>query len=415
MFCEVKRQRGKFGGKFATALALLIACSPLTRLHAAVQLQGVTLRTDGDGATLHLQLSGSTRARSFMLENPRRLVVDLPATRKSVRLSVPAVRAPLESLRVGPQKDGSVRVIVGLAAGTTAGLVPAGPRASVVSIKVRGQGGSVTAEPPRPRAAPVTAAHAPAEAGRAVVVAIDAGHGGEDPGASGRGGTREKHVTLAIARRLLERLGREPGVRAVLTRDGDRFVPLRERADRARRAGADLFVSIHADAVRDRDIDGASVYVLSERGASSEAARILADRENAADLRGVPLAGRPGVLASVLVDLSQAAALGSSVEAAGNVLSALDEVGAIRKREVQYAGFAVLKSPDMPSMLVETAYISNPSEEAKLRDAAYQSRLANAIAGGVLKYFRLHPPDGTRMALERRRAAGGALQLALNQ
>ena len=238
-------------------------------------------------------------------------------------------------------------------------------------------------EPPRARTAPVTAAHAPAEVGRDVVVAVDAGHGGEDPGASGKDGTQEKDVTLAIARRLLERAGAEPGMRAVLTRDGDRFVPLRERADRARRAGADLFVSVHADAVRDRDIDGASVYVLSERGASSEAARMLADRENAADLRGVPLAGRPGALASVLVDLSQAAALGSSVEAAGNVLSALDAVGAIRKREVQYAGFVVLKSPDMPSMLVETAYISNPAEEAKLRDAGYQARLADAIVGGV--------------------------------
>jgi N-acetylmuramoyl-L-alanine amidase len=261
----------------------------------------------------------------------------------------------------------------------------------------------------------VAAAHAPADAGRDVVVAVDAGHGGEDPGASGKGGTQEKVVTLAIARRLVERLGREAGVRAVLTRDSDRFVPLRERAERARRAGADLFISIHADAVRDRDIDGASVYVLSERGASSEAARILADRENAADLRGVPLAGRPQALASVLVDLSQTAALGSSVEAASNVLSALDAVGAIRKREVQYAGFAVLKSPDMPSMLVETAYISNPGEEARLRDAAYQARLADAITSGTLKYFRMHPPDGTRMALERRHAAVVAAQLTQNR
>ncbi len=415
MLCESKRQRGNSGGRTAAVLALLLACAPLTRAHAAVELQGITLRADGAAATLQLQLSGSIRARSSMLDNPRRLVVDLPATRKSVRLAVPAVRAPLESIRVGVQKDGSLRVVVGLAAGAQASLAPAGPRATLLSINVRGQGSAVGAEVPRARSGPVTAAHAPAEVGRDVVVAIDAGHGGEDPGASGKGGTQEKHVTLAIARRLLQRLGSEPGVRAVLTRDGDRFVPLRDRADRARRAGADLFVSIHADAVRDRGIDGASVYVLSERGASSEAARILADRENAADLRGVPLAGRPGVLASVLVDLSQSAALGSSVEAAGNVLSALDAVGAIRKREVQYAGFAVLKSPDMPSMLVETAYISNPSEEAKLRDTTYQARLADAIAGGVLKYFRLHPPDGTRMAIERRRADSAATQLALNR
>ena len=248
-----------------------------------------------------------------------------------------------------------------------------------------------------------------------MVVAVDAGHGGEDPGASGKHGTQEKDVTLAIARRLVERLQRERGVRAVLTRDRDHFVPLRERADIARRAGADLFVSIHADAVRDRDIDGASVYVLSERGASSEAARILADRENSADLRGVPLSGRPQSLASVLVDLSQAAALGSSVEAAGNVLNALDAVGAIRKPEVQYAGFAVLKSPDMPSMLVETAYISNPAEEARLGDSGYQGRLAEAIGGGLMKYLRLHPPDGTRLSLERRRGELTTAQLVQNR
>jgi N-acetylmuramoyl-L-alanine amidase len=172
-------------------------------------------------------------------------------------------------------------------------------------------------------------------------------------------------------------------------------------------------VSIHADAVRDRDVEGASVYTLSDRGASSEAARFLADRENAADLKGVSLAHQSDTLASVLVDLSQSAAMGSSTEAAAVVLAAMDRVGAVRKPQVQHAGFVVLKSPDMPSMLIETAYISNPGEERKLRSSDYQQRLASAIARGVASYFRDHPPDGTRFAVERH--AGKPLVLASNE
>jgi N-acetylmuramoyl-L-alanine amidase len=177
--------------------------------------------------------------------------------------------------------------------------------------------------------------------------------------------------------------------------------------ERAHAAHADLFVSIHADAVRDRDIAGASVYTLSYRGASSEAARMLADRENAAVLRGgVSLAGVNPNLASVLLDVAQSANMGVSVEVADEVLGALDHVGAVRKNVVQHAAFVVLKSPDLPSMLVETAYISNPSEERKLRSSAYQAQLAAAIEGGVIAYFRTHPPDGTLYAQRRRNAEG---------
>lgn len=425
MSCSAQRQPDPGAGRRLVGLlaALLLALVPMARAAASAQLQRLALEPDGSALTFHMQ--GSVKPRTFLLDQPRRFVIDLPATRKGARATVPDARGAVESLRVAAQKDGSLRVVIGLADGARASLAPIGKNASLLTVRLDGGGGqrppSRAPLTPAPtgtsspaRNTPVIAAHAPPPAGRDVVVAIDAGHGGEDPGASGQQGTQEKVITLAIARRLAERLQRESGVRAILTRDRDQFVPLRERAERARRAGADLFVSIHADAVRDRDVEGASVYVLSERGASSEAAHILAARENAADLRGVPLSGRPDSLASVLVDLSQSAALGSSVEAAGNVLDALDEVGAIRKREVQYAGFAVLKSPDMPSMLVETAYISNPSEESKLRSAAYQTRLAEAIGGGVLKYLRLHPPDGTRLALERRGAEAHASQLARN-
>jgi N-acetylmuramoyl-L-alanine amidase len=246
--------------------------------------------------------------------------------------------------------------------------------------------------------APVKTEHARGGA-RDLVIAVDAGHGGEDPGAIGPGGTREKDVVLAIARALAQRIGTEPGMRAVLTRDGDYFVPLRDRMRRARAQNADLFVSIHADSVRDRHIDGSSVYILSQKGASDEASRWLAERENASDLiGGVSLDDKDDVLASVLLDLSQSAASIASEEAAGHVLQQLTQVGQIRKHQVQQARFMVLKSPDIPSMLVETAYISNPDEEQRLRGPAQQARLAEAIHQGVREYFYANPPPGSRLA-----------------
>jgi N-acetylmuramoyl-L-alanine amidase len=195
---------------------------------------------------------------------------------------------------------------------------------------------------------------------------------------------------------------------AVLTRDGDYFVDLVERRRRAQKAHADMFVSIHADAIRDREVAGASVYILSERGASSQAAKILAEEQNAADLKGgISLAAQQPDLRPVLLDLSQSASMGESSEAADRVLNALDSVGAIRKHEVQQAAFVVLKSPDIPSMLIETAYISNPAEERMLRSPSQQQRLADAICGGISGYFRKFPPEGSLFA--RARADGNAV------
>jgi N-acetylmuramoyl-L-alanine amidase len=249
---------------------------------------------------------------------------------------------------------------------------------------------------------PVRAAHAPGDSDRDVVVAVDAGHGGQDPGAIGRGGTREKDVTLAIARALAERIGGEPGMRAVLTRNRDEFLELRERIRRSRAVKADMFVSIHADSIADRTVSGASVYVLSEKGATNEAARWLADRENAADLMGgVKLDDKDNTLASVLLDLSQSANISASMTAAEGVLESLDGVGQVRKSQVQQAGFVVLKAPDIPSMLIETAYISNPTEELKLRTGRQQGKLADAIFVGVRGYFDHNPPAGTRFAQTR--------------
>jgi N-acetylmuramoyl-L-alanine amidase len=239
----------------------------------------------------------------------------------------------------------------------------------------------------------------PQQSDRPIVIAVDAGHGGDDPGAIGHAGTREKDVTLAIARALAARIDAEPGMRAELTRDRDEFLMLGERVSRAQAAKADLFVSVHADSIRDSSVAGASVYVLSERGATDEAAHWLAQRENSADLAGgAPLGGHNPQLQSVLIDLQQTQSISTSMVAADRVLAALDGVGEVRKPRVQQAGFYVLKSRDMPSMLIETAYISNPQEERRLRSRAEQERLAEAIFSGIRAFFESNPPPGTRFA-----------------
>jgi len=228
---------------------------------------------------------------------------------------------------------------------------------------------------------------------RLVIVAIDAGHGGEDPGARGRHGTREKDVTLAIARRLKAAIDREPDMRAVLVRDGDYYVPLAQRVGKARRVKADLFVSIHADAWVRPDVRGSSVFALSERGATSAAARHLAQKENQSDLiGGVNLGVRDPVLARTLLDLSQTATINDSLKLARHVLSELGDVNELHKHAVEQAGFAVLKAPDVPSILVETAFISNPDEEKRLKDAGYQEKMAGAILGGIKRYLAQNPP-----------------------
>jgi N-acetylmuramoyl-L-alanine amidase len=256
---------------------------------------------------------------------------------------------------------------------------PAAPRIKVQPLPVPGP-----ALPP--------ALGAP-DAKRLIIVAVDAGHGGEDPGARGRGGTNEKDVTLAIAQKLKARIDQEPGMRAILTRDGDYFVPLHMRVEKARRVKADLFVSIHADAWVRPDANGSSVFALSENGASSAAARWLAKRENDADLiGGVNLQGKDQYLAMTLADLSLTAQINDSLKLGRAVLDELGGINNLHKPHVEQAGFAVLKAPNIPSILVETAFISNPQEERKLKSDAYQEQMADAVFTGIKRYFAKNPP-----------------------
>ena len=427
-----------------TALSLLWAAashatpSPISRVSprsahavhirfARARLNQLALSERDGNSLLTLTLSAPVRLRLLRLHQPERIVIDLPRTQRHAALPMRSPDSPIAALRAGALRNGALRLVLDVessapltvssqpfeggrewrvllsGASAAAMLAPAPMR----SMSAR-PGGTATA-PESVAAAPpasgIATAHAP-RGEHEVVVAIDAGHGGVDPGASGRDGTHEKDVTLAIARALAARVDREPGIRAVLTRDGDYFIALPERLERARKMHADFFVSIHADSVRNPLISGASVYVLSDRGASSEAARHLAEEENAADLRGgISLAAQKASLRSVLLDISQSEYIGQSAEAAEHVLSALAGVGAVRKREVQRAAFVVLKSPFIPSMLVETAYISNRADEERLKSAAEQQRLAEAIYQGIANYFRQYPPPGSLFAHAREVAA----------
>jgi len=370
-------------------LALAIAWVAPAR---AVEVRAVRLWASAEGTQVVLELSGSAKHSLLMLKNPDRVVLDVSAAHLSAAARKPPAAGVVKEVRMARRPNGELRVVLDLTRPIRAKSFLATPNDHYGYRLVVDLGGAVAAD------APIKAEHARPEA-RDLIIAIDAGHGGEDPGAIGMHGTREKDVTLAIARALERDVDAEPGMRAVLTRNGDYFVPLRDRMRRARAQQADLFVSIHADSIRDRAVDGSSVYILSQRGATSEAARWLAERENAADLiGGVSLEDKGDLLASVLLDLSQTASLSASETAAEHVLHQLNLVGEVRKPMVQQAGFMVLKSPDIPSMLVETAYISNPAEEQRLRGVAHQAKLAAAIHQGLKEYFYSDPPAGSRIA-----------------
>jgi N-acetylmuramoyl-L-alanine amidase len=386
---------------------LLLALLPVSTAWAQVQVRDVRLWAGPEATRVVLDLSSPTKHNLFTLENPGRVVVDLPGA----RIDLAAVKLPgnvglVRAVRGANRPDGMVRIVLDLAGA-------ANPRSFLVRPEGR-YGYRLIIELDAQRARAQVPVMRIEEGARDLVIAIDAGHGGEDPGAIGPRGTYEKDIVLGVARRLAEQVDREPGMRAVLIRDGDYFMSHQQRVAKARTHRADLFISVHADAFKNPHARGSSVYALSAKGATDEAARWLAARENAADLvGGVSLDDKDDMLASVLLDLSQNASIGASLEVGDFVLNRLGGVNRLHKSSVQQAGFIVLKAPDIPSILVETAFISNLEEEQRLRDARFQSQLATALLSGVREYFYANPPPGTWVAQNRARGGSGPREIVI--
>jgi len=380
-------------------LFLLAACLLPPAWAGPVQIENVRVWSAPDNTRVVFDLSAAADHNEVMLSDPFRAVIDISDARLQGKLHVSPDSNDrfLQDIRTGIHgKD--LRVVLDLKkfAKTKVFQLPPNKRYGhrlVVDLFDNKKDQD---------AAPQDVADDGNSGGkpRDIIIAVDAGHGGEDPGAIGPSGTMEKNVVLRMAKDLAARIDRARGMHAVLIRKGDYYLGLRERIRKAREAKADMFISLHADSFpTDPRVHGSSVYVLSQRGASSEHARWLAKKENSSDLiGGVSLDNKDNVLNSVLLDLSQTASLEASIDVANRVLHSLDNVGELHKHKVESAAFAVLKSPDIPSILVETAYISNPHEERNLRSRRQRKRIADAIFHGVSGYFHERPPRGTLLA-----------------
>ena len=379
----------------------------------ANSIENVRLSHSTNETRLVFDLNEKVNYQAFTLNNPERLVIDLEQTQSPKAITLPDLKNTLiNQIRYAKRGNNTLRIVLDLAKNLdyeSQTLAPNKhkPHRLVVDLKDKQTSATKSATatissskivPVKPKAVAVSVKKTrTVKAKRDIIIAIDAGHGGKDSGAVGPRGTKEKHIVLSIARRLAKLVDKEQGMRAYLTRDSDKFIALRQRIELARRQKADMFISIHADAFRDRRAKGASVFVLSKRGASSVAAQWLADSENAADLvGGITLEDKDELLASVLLDLSQTASLEASLEVADTVLSGLKRVGHVHKKHVESAAFVVLKSPDIPSVLVETAFISNPDEERKLNSSSHQNKLARAVMSGIRNYFARNPPLDTQ-------------------
>ena len=379
-----------------SSFGIVIYCLMTLVQAKPVQIQGLRIWAAPDSTRVVFDVSGPVAHELTLLSHPFRAVIDLRHARLSRPLKQPADNDKfLQSIRSGRHQD-DLRVVLDLKKFSQTRSFQLKPNQRYGYRLVVDLSAQETQEalPARGLSQP-----APTQKLRDVVIAIDAGHGGEDPGAQGPKGTYEKHVVLAIAKKLAALINQQRGMQAVLIREGDYYLRLRKRIEKARRHKADLFVSIHADAFRDPRVKGSSVFVLSHRGASSEHARWLAEKENASDLiGGVSLDDKDDVLASVLLDLSLTASLEASIDVGERVLEDMKKVGKLHKKQVESAAFAVLKSPDIPSILIETAYISNPEEEKKLLSQRHQQKIARAIANGLRSYFVRHAPQGTMLA-----------------
>jgi N-acetylmuramoyl-L-alanine amidase len=387
-------------------LLLLSFCLVCSRASAA-ELTAIAVEQNGATTEIALKLTADAEYRYFALQSPDRLVLDLSSVR--AKLASKPAAGVVTNIRTGVRNGSDLRVVFDLSTGVSAEVskTVAGDQVFMsLSLKPLRAAAKPVAKPkPKPKPVEVAKPTSPQvvkkeiKKRRPVRVVIDAGHGGKDTGAIGPSGTREKDVALSVSKRLYQILKDSPDFAPVMSRTGDQFLKLRRRMDVARNNKADAFVSVHANSFTSRNVRGGSVYALSVGGATSEHARWLAERENAADLvGGVSIQDKDNSLAAVLLDLSQTATLEASIELADNVLKELGVIGPLHKKTVQQAGFLVLKSPDIPSILVETAYISNPKEERKLRDARYQQKLANAIFRGLRDFFVANPPPGTLFA-----------------
>jgi len=385
----------------------------------AAQIVAVRVWPAKDYTRVTLENDSKLKATHFTIKDPHRLVVeiegvDLDSKLKSLVAKIQSNDPYIAQVRVGQNRPGVVRLVFDLKEEVQPqvftldpvgeykhrlifDLYPQTPSDPIAELLKKGSAPPIAIEKP-PAELPDTAKASEDDdkdgqkLTRLVTIALDPGHGGEDPGAVGRGGSLEKNVVLSIARRLKARLEQQANVRVMLTRDGDYFVPLNVRVQKARKVQADLFVSIHADAFVEPTARGSSVFALSEKGASSTAARWLANKENAADLiGGINIRSKNQHLASVLLDLSTTAQINDSLKLAKSVLGEIGTVNRLHKAQVEQAGFAVLKAPDIPSILVETAFISNPEEEARLSDENYQDQMADALMRGIRKYLLKHP------------------------
>lgn len=443
-------------------LGLALLAGLVWNFAKASEINDLQLRSGPTGTRAELALATGAEFRVISLSNPDRLVIDLPGSRLASGFRLPAPAGLVKAVRSGQPEPGVVRIVFDL----TSAVAALGPRmepsasgarlvvewpddaagrdpiAAIIARVAQPESLAPPAQDPAqasraatdrlisqvsagdpgrsPGAGPAQIASTdvkstaaapvpvqPAAVMRPLVIAIDAGHGGQDPGAVGPTGVREKDVTLAIARELGRQIDATPGLKAYLTRDSDVFIPLNQRARLAREAGADMFISVHADAAHNRNAKGSSVYVLSLRGASSQRARWLADKENAADLiGGVRLEDTDDTLASVLLDLTQSGQMKASEDAGRHILDGLKRIGNNHKPHIERANFAVLRTSDMPAMLVETAFLSNPDEEKRLVDPQFQRTVARAVLDGVNTYFSDQPPPGTLYAARAMAEAG---------
>ncbi len=412
------------GGAAAT---LLLGVNPVALAATAASVVAVRVWPASAYTRVTIESTTPLTFSQFSLKDPERLVVDMEGIDlnnelQSLSGKVGQADPFIQTLRAARNKPGVVRLVLDLKASVAPQIFTLPPVGEyrhrlVIDLYPDGQADPLLAflgdkespagsagkasEKPGQLQNPENTEPGKLQVDRLTTIVLDPGHGGEDPGAIGASGSYEKNVVLAIARRLKQELEQDPNVRVIMTRDGDYFVPLAMRVRKARAVRADLFVSIHADAFVRPDASGSSVFVLSEKGASSTAAKWLADKENQADLiGGVKFNTRDKYLAHTLMDLTQTATINDSMKLAKNMLSELGSVNRLHKPHIEQAGFAVLKAPDVPSILIETAFISNPQEEKKLLDEAYQTRMAQALHTGIRKYLGKHQPAGaTRIAM----------------